>query len=273
MTAPLSFFSLATFAAGLWAAPLYSAVILTEDFEMITDPTGDIPTKFYKETTTNDSISVVSERARAGHKSLEIDFNFKDWRKNEPKRVEIYQVTAWGAEGMTLRKDWWVGFSQFLPVDWQADDPSNPDIIWQFHGWEGGPASNNPPLAAVIAGDQLYIRLSQGTVPALGATSYLDLAVFPIPRGVWTDVVLDLNFDYKNGHIKMWQNGVKIVDYSGPTLYPMIGQTNEKGPGFKIGVYKWDWGNLPTLVTRRSLYIDEIRFGDSNSSYAEVQPR
>lgn len=260
--------------AGLFfASAEHGTVLLTEGFEGITAPRGDIPTKFYKETTTPDSILVVSERRRSGNKALKIDFDRADWKKNEPKRVEIYNATAWGADGMALRKDWWVGFSQYLPADWQVDYPNNPDIIWQFHGHEGGPSSNNPPLSAVVFGDKLHVRLAQGKAPAAGATSYLDLAVIPIPKGAWTDVVLDLNFDYESGHVKMWQNGVKIVDYAGPTLYPMIGQVNEKGPNFKIGVYKWDWGNLPSKVKRRSLFIDEIRFGDSNSSYAEVKPR
>ncbi len=82
-----------------------------------------------------------------------------------------------------------------------------------------------------------------------------------------------MNFDYKNGHVQMWRDGKQIVDYKGPTIYPMIGQTNEKAPNMKFGIYKWDWGNVPSKVKHRTLYLDEIRFGDSNSSYEEVKPR
>jgi hypothetical protein len=246
--------------------------MLTEDFEKIDGPTGTIPF-FYKETTTETSISVTTERARSGKKALKFDFDSADWKKEEPKRVEIYDVTSWGPDGMTQRMDWWVAFSQYLPADWQVDEPTNPDIIWQFHGWEGGPASNNPPLSGVVIGDKLYIRLAQGTVPAERAASFLDLATFPLPLGVWVDTVINVSWDYQGGHVRLWQNGKQVVDYTGPTLYPMIGQVNEKGPAFKIGCYKFDWGNVPTKAKHRTLYIDEIRLGDSRSSLTEVAPR
>lgn len=153
----------------------------------------------------------------------------------------IYNVGAWGGDGgMALGQDWWFGFSEFFPADWQPDDAKNPEIVWQFHGWEGGPASNNPPLAGLIVEDKLLIRLAQGAAPAGAATSYLDLATIPIPKGQWMDVVLKVNFEYKNGAVQAWINGKQVADYTGPTLYPMLGQTNEKGPAFKLGVYKWD---------------------------------
>lgn len=273
---PMSSFSSRTariiIAAGSAISVASAEVMLTEDFEKINGPTGAIPF-FYKHTTTDASISVTTERARAGKQSLKFDFNFTDWKKEEPKRVEIYDVTTWGPDGMSQRMDWWVGFSQYLPVDWQVDEPANPDIIWQFHGFEGGPASGNPPLSAVVFGDKLHIRLAQGTVPAERAASFLDLAILPLPLGVWTDTVISLSWDYKAGHVRMWQNGKQIVNFTGPTLYPMIGQVNEKGPAFKIGCYKFDWGNVPTKVSHRVLFIDETRFGDSHSSLTEVAPR
>jgi hypothetical protein len=253
------------------SVPAGAGVFLIQDFESLSSPTDNFPT-FYKEPTAPDSLTVTTERARSGKHSLKVNFLASEWKKEEPKRVEIFSL-AWGQTGMALRQDWWVGFSEYIPADWEIDHPNNPDLIWQFHGWEGGPASNNPPLSAVVFGDKLYIRLAEGTVPAERATSFKDLAILPLPKGEWMDVVLDLNFDYKAGHVNMWLNGKQIVTYSGPTLYPMIGQKNENGPGLKLGVYKFDWGNVPTQAKRRTLYLDEIRFGDSKSSYDEVRPR
>lgn len=252
---------------------LLGGLLLTHDFETEEDY-GDKPRRFYREVTTEDSITTVSSPVRAGKQALKVHFRASDWRMPEPKRVEIYNVGAWGGDGgMALGQDWWFGFSEYIPEDWQPDDPKNPEIIWQFHGWEGGPASNNPPLAASIVEDKLVITLAEGSAPAASATSYRQLATLPLPKGKWLDVVLKVNFEYKKGAVQMWLNGQQIIDYSGPTLYPMLGQTNEKGPGFKLGIYKWDWGNQPTRVQERTLYIDEIRFGDSHSSYEEVRPR
>lgn len=251
---------------------LSGEILVTQDFESEED-LNNKTTRFYREITTPESISLVSHPVRSGKSALKIDFCYPDWKKEEPKRVEIFNMAGFGPDGMTLRKNWWVGFSQYISSDWLPDHPNNPDIIWQFHGYEGGPASGNPPLSAVVFGDKLYIRLAQGTTPAVRAASFLDLAVMPLPKGVWMDIVLQLKFDYKEGHVGMWLNGKKTVDYNGPTLYPMIGQVNEKGPGFKAGVYKFDWGNLPTQVQRRTLFLDEIRYGDSTSSYEEVKPR
>ena len=42
---------------------------------------------------------------------------------------------------------------------------------------------------------------------------------------------------------------------------------------WRSGIYKGFWNNSTTHVSQRVVYNDELRIGDSNSSYAEVAPR
>jgi hypothetical protein len=91
-------------------------------------------------------------------------------------------------------------------------------------------------------------------------------------KGKWVDWVLETNFNYSNGFVKVWKNGVKIADYTGSTIYRMTGQTNQDGPWFNVGPYKWGWGNHPTQVTNRTMYADEIRQADNTASCSDVNP-
>ena len=70
--------------------------------------------------------------------------------------------------------------------------------------------------------------------------------------------------------LEVWKNGEKVLTRRGPNTY-----NDRKETYFKTGVYKWDWKSNPSrsVVDRRVLYVDEIRWGDRTSSYAEVAPR
>ena len=61
-----------------------------------------------------------------------------------------------------------------------------------------------------------------------------------------------------------------MVNYSGPTLYPATGQSNEKGPYFKAGIYKSLWGSAATQVSNRTLYVDEVKIGTAMMTACEL---
>jgi hypothetical protein len=63
----------------------------------------------------------------------------------------------------------------------------------------------------------------------------------------------------------VWKDGVKVVDYSGSTLGADTGSPYIYR---KFGVYSH--GTNPDGQT--SMYFDEFRFGDEDSSYEEVAP-
>ncbi|MGF7075528.1 polysaccharide lyase [Mucilaginibacter sp. R-33] len=215
------------------------------------------------------SVEVTSEQSRfRGGRSLKLSLAKADWSRQSNRRTEIMNTRF---KEFTMGRDWWVGFSEYIPNDWENDLKGNQDVIWQFHGAVNGPGGGSPPLAAYVEGDSLRVVLRTGDVPsAYGKSNYL--ARFSVPKGEWSDWVIKVNFDYENGSVKIWRNGKVLVDYHGSTMYKWINQVNEKGPYLKLGIYKPGWAELPTVATKRVIYLDAITVAGSNGSYDKVKP-
>ena len=164
----------------------------------------------------------------------------------------------------------WYGFSYYIPTDW-VDDPSTSEIIWQLHEFPDACEDwRSPYLGLHITGNSIQLTrrydskaCSNGNVPeGLGT-----IATTPLIKGQWVDVVIKAQFSYTStGRIQYWVNGQLVGDQTGGNIY------NDTRPGYlKVGLYRWAWNN--TAIASRTVYHDEVRVGDANSSYAEVAPR
>ncbi|WP_336515831.1 heparin lyase I family protein [Pollutibacter soli] len=92
----------------------------------------------------------------------------------------------------------------------------------------------------------------------------------PVDKGVWTDWVMNRNFTQADsGYIRLYKNGKLVLNHTG-------GNWVEKGhyaEGYvTVGMHKWPWndslgeGRGPSLVNNsRTIYLDEIRFGNTSS--------
>ena len=83
-------------------------------------------------------------------------------------------------------------------------------------------------------------------------------------KGGWNDIVVNFKFDYRDSNkpfFKIWLNGVKYADDAGINCW-----NDAKGPTFRMGIY----AHPSKFLT---VYYDEIRVGDENSSYEEVAPK
>ena len=69
--------------------------------------------------------------------------------------------------------------------------------------------------------------------------------------------------DPSQGFVRIWHNGKLYVNERVALLRPGV---NAMG-AWKMGVYVGDPGH-----GERSIYTDELRVGDANSSFAEVSP-
>ena len=98
---------------------------------------------------------------------------------------------------------------------------------------------------------------------------------------VWTDFVVHVRWSCRDakplaarcqampqGFLQVWKDGKQVVNYTGPTVY-----NDQYRVFWKAGIYKGMWVNTNSHVSKRVVYHDEFRIGDSNSSYAEVAPR
>lgn len=226
-------------------------------------------------------VTVTSERSRAGGQSVKFDFNFSDWQKVDlGVRCQLTQRSSNLITPATLGQDFWLGVSTYIDDSWQPDDSNNGELIWQFHGNTGGPAQSGPPPMAlyihgssvqvIVNGDPLTVYPSGGRSGPVGrAIATFDLSEL---KGKWTDWVIQVNFEFVNGRTVVWKNGAKVADDSGPNIYHWIGERISIGPFWNFGVYKWNWGSFPTLVSNRTVYFDEIRIGTANASCADVKP-
>jgi hypothetical protein len=90
-------------------------------------------------------------------------------------------------------------------------------------------------------------------------------------KGKWLDFVMHARCTGdEDGHFKLWlkvdDNYVQKVDYEGPTWW----NDEDTGPYFKMGAYMGEPGWKGPAS--RTVYTDEYRLADENSSFEDVAP-
>jgi hypothetical protein len=213
--------------------------------------------------------TVTREVARAGRYAMKTSLDrYKD---RDSYRTEV------SGPGAEIGKEYWYGFSIFLPDDYV------PDKIWeivaQWHGvpdLKQGEQWRNPVLAlSTTAGrwgwvsrwDAKRNTFESGKRQYGGQREY-DLG--PYQRNVWTDWVVHVKWSYEeDGFLQVWKNGEKVIDQTGPNAFNDV-----QGPFFKMGLYKgWQKPETPSdAVTKRTLYHDEFRMAGPDGTYEDVAP-
>ncbi len=184
-----------------------------------------------------------------------------------------------------IGREYWYGFSVFLPADWVFDD--EPEIIAQWHGVpDDGEDWRNPPLAIRIQdrsyrlerhwdADRITFRRGQGIDPKrYDGSEEPPLGTCEGDLGKWTDWVLHVRWDYRAdgaGFTELWKNGHKVFDRKGPNCF-----NDATGPFFRFGLYKWPWrhprAKRPSKTETRTTFHDEIRIGGAGATYRDVAP-
>jgi hypothetical protein len=237
-----------------------TGLIFSSDFEDGTikgwRPSGNSPT-------------VTQDIARAGRSALRTSL---DRQKDAcPYRTEVSGPAA------EIGKEYWYGFSIFLPDDYL------PDHIWEIVAqWHGVPDLNegenwrNPVMAlSTTAGRWSWVSRwdAKRNTFAGGKRRYggqHDYDLGPYKRNVWTDWVVHVKWSFgPDGFLQVWKDGEKVIDQPGPNTF-----NDAKGPFFKMGLYKgWqDPDTASDAVTRRTLYHDEFRMAGADATYEDVAP-
>ena len=213
--------------------------------------------------------TVTQDLARAGRHALKTSLD----RSKDPcsYRTELSGPSA------EIGKEYWYGFSIFLPDDYA------PDKIWeivaQWHGvpdFDQGEQWRNPVMALsttagrwgwVVRWDAKRNTFASGKREYGGAREF-DLG--PYQRNIWTDWVMHIKWSYgPDGILQVWKSGEKVIDHNGPNAF-----NDAKGPFFKMGIYK-GWQKPETrsdAVSKRVLYHDEFRMAGPDASYQDVAP-
>lgn len=224
--------------------------------------------------------TVSSEQARAGSHSYKLHVQAFD--KNEMSATNCGLVlrglnSKVQIKNFTFDREFWMGFSIYIPSSYSwplssnrlSDGQSEWQLLWQFHGVQD---SCDTPALNPVARAHLNSVSKQGYVVSITGDNgqcitkdYARSVRYDTPafsKGTWHDVVLNFKFSYTSkGFFRVWLNGKQVVNDSGMNCY-----NQSKSPYFIMGPY----GHMEKEI---SIYYDEIRVGDQNSSYAEVAPK
>jgi hypothetical protein len=180
--------------------------------------------------------------------------------------------------GSQVGKEYWYGFSIFLPDDYVPDKVW--EIVAQWHGvpdFKIGEDWRNPVMALSTTGGKWGLVSRWDAKPntfengkrRYGGTKNHDLG--PYRKGAWTDWVVHVKWSYRSdGLLQVWKDGKKVVEQKGPNAF-----NDKKGPYFKMGLYK-GWKNPKNrsdAVTKRVLYHDEFRMAGADARYEDVAPQ
>ncbi len=214
--------------------------------------------------------TITSSPARAGKYAMKTSLD-----RHKDKVAYRTEVSGPGSQ---VGKEYWYGFSIFLPDDYAPDKVW--EIVAQWHGvpdFKIGEDWRNPVMALSTTGGKWGLVSRWDAKPntfedgkrRYGGTKNHDLG--PYRTGAWTDWVVHVRWSYRSdGLLQVWKDGKKLVEQKGPNAF-----NDKKGPYFKMGLYK-GWKNPKNrsdAVTKRILYHDEFRMAGANARYEDVAPR
>jgi hypothetical protein len=214
---------------------------------------------------------VTTERVRSGKYALKSFLDSGAPTSEERERTELKVLES--GDAAVIGNEYWYGFSIFLPTSWVPDTIQ--EILGQLQSGKdpGDIEGRNPTF--IIATDGENWRIVNRSDPRPITTdkegrAERTLYVGPYVTDEWTDWVINVRWSYESdGFLKIWKNGVLIVDATGPNCY-----NDAKGPHFKMGIYKGYWANKPpsAKVKTRTAYHDAFRMAGADGSYDDVAP-
>ena len=261
--------------AGLsFAMPASSAILFYEDFE----DALKMKNEWAIRPLGHGSQGLTTEQVRYGASAYKFSLtrhNFGDYR--EELMLTKYFIPNHGYQNFIIGDEYWIGYSIFLAEGYHSPtEPGTWGIVHhQYHGALDEPPICYPaepgrnPLLSINtkSGDWVFNSIwdSRQCTPKsgnYGGGTSRKYGAFS--TGQWYDFVINVKWSYgSNGFLKIWQNGVLVTDLTGGNCF-----NDNLGPFLRIGIYAYlDQDQTVTI------YYDELRIGDSNSSYSEIAPR
>jgi len=202
------------------------------------------------QTATSYAITTVTNPVYQGTKAARFELRDTDPENHSGTRSEISFD-----DPTNLNR--WYSYAMYAPSAYYKSDAED-EIITQWH--QGG--SLTPSLCLRVKSDKLYIRI-------LG-TIWVELGNFD--KDQWHAYVMHIKHSSgSDGLIEIWKDGVKIMDRAGANMYKVEGDLHN--PSLKMGIYKSDWNGSGTTETNiRVLYLDDIKIGNENATYADMVP-
>ena len=160
---------------------------------------------------------------------------------NERNDVALTQLT----DGVQGREQWWA-HSILFPDDF-ADLPPNEGGVWNygsvmnFHDNAGGPTKGPAQLLFYPTGLLYQIYGGDPANPSLS-----EYPVGPIRHGIWYDFVIHVRWSSEaDGFYRVWLNGKRVFQHTGPTLY------RGSGVYLKLANYHSPFGQSTSVIHDR----------------------
>ena len=165
------------------------------------------------------------------------------------------------------------GWSIYIPKDF--DYKAWFSIVTQWHSYGTGKKyapDGGPPTSITITKDgkwSMKIQYQDKDTDKCAKTNFI-FGNVEEDMGKWTDFTMEVNWQSPQsggGYLHLYKNGVKVVDYTGPTWFD--GKTS--GPYFKTGIYRGsvDWKGEEE---KSILYFDDMRVGGNAATLNDVDP-
>lgn len=242
-----------------------------EDYPSITDKGG---TDWGLTESRDGKLTVSTAKKRAGSKSYKM--SFKATPEGVGQRVELI-LRAPNLKNFAFDKEYWIAWSMYVPSDFIKPSWG---VLGQWHkaGQDRDGNCDQLPRPENSAVAQPIMNFLSGTddkpvmkVQITGQSDFCQPRGYDykkqflspaLKKGAWNDIVIHKKFSYsKKGISRMWLNGEKFID-----IKEINAHNDPKSPYLKLGFYA-------SSKHDHTVYYDEIRIGDANSSYAEVSPK
>jgi len=258
----------------LFAVPAQAALIFEQDWEnssnidlSVTNMTPGF--RCTNQCNSGFRVSTSNTHARSGNRGVKFQVQPGDLGGRVRCTMDIPSGTDYkGKAVLPYDSDRWFGFSVYIPTD--SSHRTHGVMNLHQHNWGTSECKNSdsPPIGFNIAGPgnlsgnnyEWQLKYHGRTIARYSANSDLDK---------WTDWVFQVNMSFKgNGKVLIWKNGTPIrEDYN----FTLEGTNTPEScghiyPKISNGMLQ---GNSWAPSTS---YQDSHRWGDENSSFAEVDP-
>jgi hypothetical protein len=215
----------------------------------------------------------VSDPENSARKVLMFRPNSGDPLLSGAPRCEMIFSPSFGGK-LPVNQDVWFAFGIRLK-DWV--NTTDEQILMQWH-WSNGSIPLGPFLALSLKGGKLHIDSKANAAyppKASSTTSRVHWTNGTVTSNTWTYFVVKARISPHTGHnpyLKVWRDGVQVVNYAGPLGY----NYPEVTPYVKIGHYQWvaaynNW--ISAASTKTILVRTPALINDPSGLYTEFDIR
>ena len=215
----------------------------------------------------------VSDPENSARKVLMFRPNSGDPLLSGAPRCEMIFSPSFGGK-LPVNQDVWFAFGIRLK-DWV--NTTDEQILMQWH-WSNGSIPLGPFLALSLKGGKLHIDSKANAAyppKASSTTSRVHWTNGTVTSNTWTYFVVKARISPHTGHnpyLKVWRDGVQVVNYAGPLGY----NYPEVTPYVKIGHYQWvaaynNW--ISAASTKTILVRTPALINDPTGLYTEFDIR